>query len=385
VPRFSSSLAGLRFVCLPALLLLQGCVGDNSGTTLYVYDNASSSVRVWDDVSAVYTAAQAGTVVAAPDRVIESSLYASMTLAWNGLAVDDTRNRLYLVSQAGTVYVIAEAKTQNGTLSSTSDITSFTLGESTERYSSDSVFGPASLDSSSDILYVMESSADYSAARVWRIASPDSQTNTGIVTPASSYTFGIGTDTYGAGVAALPGGGVFGLFGGGSAVYSSSETYTGPRLRYGPSGSFLAPDALGVSSDVLIGGDTLLSNPLTIGALGYDAQRACLYVFSGPATSSTEILVFNKSQFTAGTFDAAPARTLSDTPSTLADLRFIAHAPYADWLLGANYTATTTGTGTGEAVLFIWKAPSDGGSALQATLPDSTSGTLQIRGMAIGN
>jgi len=156
VPRFSSSLTGLRFVCLPALLLLQGCVGDSSGTTLYVYDNASSSVRVWDDVSVVYTAAQAGTVVAAPDRVIESSLYASMTLAWNGLAVDDTRNRLYLVSQAGTVYVIAEAKTQNGTLSSTSDITSFTLGESTERYSSDSVFGPASLDSSSDILYVMD-------------------------------------------------------------------------------------------------------------------------------------------------------------------------------------------------------------------------------------
>ena len=377
----SSCLRAALLLCLAAL---PGCVGDSGGRTLYVYDNASSSVQAWADVDVVYQAAAAGTAVAAPDRTILSSLYSSITLAWDGLALDSNRNLLYLVSEGGTVYVITKAATQDGSISATTDITSFALGEATDRYSAGSVFGQAAVDASDNILYVMETAKDGSGSRVWKVTGASGQVNGNSLTPAASYTFGISSDTYGAGLAAVPGGGVYGLFGGGSAVYSSTETYTGPRLRLGPAGSFVAPNVLGVSSDVLIGGDTLLANPMTYGSLGYDAQNRALYVFGGPATSSTAILVFNAGEFSLGGFDQAPARSLGDSAADLASLRILSHPANSDWMLGANATAVTGTTGTGQATLFIWKAPSEGGAAIQAALPETTAGAVQIRGMAIG-
>jgi len=384
VPNLASPRTVFRWLGLAALLPLLNCVGDTSGTTLYVYDNTSSTVRVWSDVNNVYDAATAGTTVAAPDRVITSSLYSSITLAWGGLARDDNRDRLYLVSQAGTVFDIHNAGSQDGTISATSDITYFTLGASTERYSSGSVFGAASIDPTSDILYVLETALDGTACRVWVISGASSQANAGALTPASSYTSGIDTDTYGSGVAAIPGSGVFGLFGGGGAIYTASSTFTGPRLRLAPGGSFVSTDSTGYGYDVIIGGDTLLGSSATYGSLGFDASNSCVYVLAGPGP--TGIQVFTRSQYTSHALDEAPVRTLGDSAASLADLRILAHAPYSDWLLGAEYAATTSGTGigTGLPTLFIWKAPADGGTAVQAAMPESSSGTLQIRGMAIG-
>ena len=378
------SLALVRRLCLPAFLLLLGCKGDDSGTTLYVYDNTSSTVRAWSDVATVYDAASAGTTVPDPDRVITSSLYSGITLAWGGVTMDTSRDRLYLVSQGGMVFDIHNAGSASGTISATADITYFSLGVSTERYSSGSVFGAASIDSNGNILYVLETALDGSGCRVWKVDTASTQTNATTITPATTYTVGIDTDTYGSGVAAIPGSGVFGLYGGGGAIYTASSTFTGPRIRLGPSGTFVSTNSAGYGYDVVIGGDTLLGSGITYGAIGYDATNTCLYVLDGP--SPTGIHVFNKSQFTSGSLDEAPVRTMGDSASSLADLRIIAHAPYSDWLLGAEYSATTSGTGTGTGLptLFIWKKPSDGGTAVQASLPASTSGTLQIRGMTIG-
>lgn len=379
--------ATFRRLCLPAILGLLGilgCVKRDSDGALYVYDNTSSSVQAWSKVSTVQTAAEAGEAVAAPDRTILSALFAGTTLAWGGLALDSSRNLLYLVSEGGIVYVIANASTQDGTLSATSDITSFYLGEATDRYSVGSVFGQASVDPGSNLLYVLETSKDGSGSRIWKIASPNEQTNSTTLTPAASYTIGISNDTYGSGVAAVPGGGVYGLFGGGGPAYSSSETWTGPRLRLGPSGSFVPANALGYSSYLLIGGETLLADPLTFGALGYDAQNGMVYVFSGPATATTAVHAFRSGDFSSG-FDIAPDLTLGDAASSLASLRIIAHPLYSDWLLGAGYAPVTGTTGTGAATLFIWKAPSEGGSAVQAALPETASGALEIRGMAIAD
>ena len=384
MPHSSSPAATLRRLCLPLLLALPGCTGGSSGRTLYVYDNLSSSVRVWTDVNTVYAAAAAGTAVAAPDRVISSSLYSSITLGWGGLALDDNRDRLYLVTQAGMVFDIHGAGSQDGSIAATSDITGFALGEATERYSSGSVFGAAAVDPGSDLLYVLETALDGSGCRVWKIGAPDALANDTVLTPASSYTTGLGTDTFGSGVAAVPALGVFGLFGGGSAIYTASSTYTGPRLRLGDGGSFAATTSAGYGYDVIVGGDTLLGSSITYGSIAYDASNACLYVLDGPGP--TGIHVFDKNQFTSGQLDAAPSRTLGDSAASLAELRILAHPPYSDWLLGAGYSVTTAGTGigTGLPTLYLWKNPSDGGTAVQAALPASASGSLQIRGMAIG-
>jgi hypothetical protein len=41
-------------------------------------------------------------------------------------------------------------------------------------------------------------------------------------------------------------------------------------------------------------------------------------------------------------------------------------------------------TGTGQPTLFIWESPSKGGAGVQAALPETSSGALQIRAMAMG-
>jgi len=245
------------------------------------------------------------------------------------------------------------------------------------------VFGAASMDPASNILYVLETALDGSGSRVWKIGDPGALANDTELTPASSYTTGIGTDTFGAGVAALPASGVFGLFGDGSAIYTASSTFTGPRLRLGPGGSFVATGSAGYGTDVIVGGDTQLGSSITYGSIAYDASNACLYVLDGPSPAG--IQVFTRSQFASGALDEAPDRTLGDSAASLAALRILAHPLYSDWLLGAGYTVSSAGAGTGLATLFIWKAPSEGGSAVQAALPESTSGALQIRGMAIGS
>ncbi len=387
-----SPLATFKLLCLPAALALLGalgCKGSSGGSTLYVYDNTSSSVLVWDDINTVYTAAQASTPAAAADRTITSSLISGMDLAWGGLAVDTTSNRLYLVTETGVVWVITQASTQNGAITSTTYITSFNLGlAGQDQFTGGSVFGQASVDGGSNTLYVTETATDGSATRIWKISNASTvASNYGpshTFTPPATYTIGTGTDTFGCGVAAVPGGNAFGLMGGGGLLYNGLTTsYNGARLRVTQSGTFNASPYI-TNGGVLIGSATELGAPLAYGGLGYDSQNSALYVFAPTSSSPTdaEILVFNNSVFSIG-LDQPPTRTLGDTAGALATLRTISHPANSDWLLGATFTPDTTsaiGAGTGEGTLLLWKAPSKGGAAVSATM----TGTSEIRGMNVG-
>jgi hypothetical protein len=182
-------------------------------------------------------------------------------------------------------------------------------------------------------------------------------------------------------VAAVPGGSYYGLFGGGGTIYNGDGTlnYSGARIRQSP---FVALSL--VSSGVQIGPNTLLGSPLAYGGLAYDSQNSALYVFAptSSAPASASILVFNNSKFTSG-LNQAPSRTLGDAAGALTTLRTISHPATGDWLLGVNFTGSSTsviGEGAGGPSLMIWKAPSGGGAAVSATMP----GTTEIRGMAIG-
>jgi hypothetical protein len=387
-------MAALRSLCLPALLTLLGglgCVKDTTGgTTLYVYDGGTSSVLVWNDVNDVYNAQQKATTIPAANRTITSDLLSGITLAWGGLTVDNNSNRLYLVTEAGVVWVITKASTQNGSISNTSDITNFNLGApGTDPYSGGSVFEQACVDGSSNTLFVTETAADGSATRIWKITNASTVAQTYgpgyTFTPAATYTIGTGTDTFGCGVAAIPGGNAYGLMGNGAVLYNGLGTtsYTGARVRATQSGIF-NPLTYITTGGVLIGPATDLGSPLQYGGLGFDSQNNVLYVFAPDYSSPTDasILVYNKSLFTAG-LNQPPTRTLGDVAGALGNLRTIAHPANSDWLLGANFTLTTgsaIGEGSGGADLLIWKSPSAGGAALSAGLP----GVTEIRGMAIG-
>lgn len=390
--RTPSPLATLRLYCLSAALALLGTLGcvDNGagGTTLYVYDKTSSKVQVWADVNAVYTAAQAvqagtsGSAIPAPDRTITSPLLSDVTLAWGGLAVDNTRNRLYLVAEGGTIYAISKANTQNGSVSQTTDITTLTLGGSSDRYTNGAM-GQVAMDQTKDVLYVMETTLDGNSTRVWYVS--------GISTLANQYsvpvaqTFNVAGDTWGCGLAAVPGGGVIGLFGGGNTVYRLTSTYTGPRMWLGQTGSFPIPVGGYVTGNVIIGQEgnsvTGFSSTVNYGSLGYDAQNSALYVFG---QGSSAVSRFSLSQFNGGDYNQAPKATLSDPASVLANLRVLSHPPTSDWMLGASFVTapSSTSTGSGSPSLLIWKSPSNGGSALSVDL--TSQGVSEIRGMAIG-
>lgn len=377
----------LRCFRLSAALLFGalGCVDHNpTGTTLYVYDGASQSVQVWADVNTVLSA----TTVAAPDRTIQSSLLSGVRLAWGGLAVDTNTNRLYLVSETGTVYVITQASTQKGTISSTTDITTFSLGNISDHFAS-GAFGQAAVDQGNNILYVMETSLDGSTTRVWYAPGASTILNQAVVPVAQA--FNVSGDTWGTGLAAVPGGSVIGLFGGGNTIYQAptGTTYTGPRMWLGKNGAFPLTSGGYIlsNSNVIIGNGNIsgFASTINYGSLAYDSQRTALYAFG---QGSPAVAVFNLSQFTSGgSYNQTPARTLGDPSASLANLRIISHPANGDWLLGANFTTapSTTSTGTGGSALLIWKTPSGGGSAVSVTLPTPTSGSApEIRGMTIG-
>jgi hypothetical protein len=380
LPR-ARSLRPLLCAAAAGLLSALGCVDNTTGgTTLYVFDNTSKQVKAWSDVNALHDLGDGGTA-GDPDRTIGSSALSGVTLAWGGLAVDSVTNRVYLLSEAGTVYVITNASNQNGTLSTatTTDFYSFNLGSSSDRYDND-VFGQLAVDPTTNYLYAMESTLAGNKSRVWRVASPSSQYYTTLA--ASSNTTSAGSDTFGDGVAVMSGGEAYGLFGSGGQVFggiAGTTSYTGARIRLTAGKSFVGDPNYGSSStNVIIGPSTGLTDSLSYGALAYDNQHSQLYVL---AQGSEPLLVWNRSQF-GSTCDQAPVRSLTSDSGLLTNLRTISHPYDSDWLVGAYYTIapTTATTGTGGTSLLIWKDPSGSGAPVKVTLP----GPLEVRGMAIG-
>jgi len=83
---------GLGWGALAVLSLSMACVdkigGDTGVAPLYVYDGASNSVLVWDDINDLYDDATAGKTIPGPNRTITLSTAApSLQLAWGGMAV----------------------------------------------------------------------------------------------------------------------------------------------------------------------------------------------------------------------------------------------------------------------------------------------------------
>lgn len=352
---------GLAGVLLGAAL---GCTSSSDSTVaLYAFDGSSSAtnrVLIWDDVSTLYA-----DETTSPTRTLSGTLLDKVsTLGWGGMCLDPQRNRLYLVSTTGYVTRIERIRSQSGALSSTSDIVCFRLGSSSERLSS-GVFGQASVDTSTGVLYVTESTD--SEARVWKVDSPGSYAS-GDVVSLQAITVSSGDDAGGTGVAAVPGGSLYAYFEDGAAVVSSGgTTYTGARIRLGTSSGFS-------SSSLVIGSTTALGK---YGSLAYDSGNSRLYVArhnTDSGITGAPILAFTSSQFSSG-YGAYPAYTFGSS-STHAYLRAISHAGSQDWLGGVISTGTTP---TPTYRFWLWKDLASGSTTSVAVDLDSA---VAIRGLA---
>jgi hypothetical protein len=358
----------LSLLLAATLLGMVGCVdkvgaGDTSGTRVYVFDNASGTVKIWDDALTLYTS----TTTPSPTRVLTGgSISNRAPLGWGGLAVDTTANRLYLVSATGVVTRIERVSTQNGAITQASDISTFSLGDpGSDRFSSGSVFGQAAVNPGTGTLYVAESSADRVSTRIWVV--PGAGSVTGNV-PKSNAISGVVDDKGYGGVAPGQGSLFFSFFAGGDTIYDGlgQNPQDGARIRTG-SGAF---------NYVIVGANTKLTDTATTyGSLAYDSGNNVLYVCREASSSSLPaVLVFTNSQLTGSILNPVPARNLGDTADQLPLLRFITHAGTKDWLAGGN---VATGTGTNN--LYLWKAPSAGGVATRISLDSA----VQVAGIAL--
>jgi len=367
--------SALRLLCLGAIALAGtlGCVDRDDGAGLYLFDNASRTVQVWQDLEQLHSAARSGGEIPKPVRAIKSSLFRGLSLAWGGMALDGFRHRLYLVSEDGKVHVILNPANRDGELSRPSDIISFSLGASGDRLRGGSVFGQAALDPGKDILYVVENARDGDETRLWQVANASKVANHATVARDEHSILKAEGDRQGAGVAAGPFHRVYALFGGGE-VYEDdrgAQSLRGPRLRQGTAGAFPASLQHRRPMHTLMGPGTRLPDPLGHGSLAYDGRQHELYVLVPPGDAGrTAILVFGDGQFN-GRHDQAPARTLPDPPR---DLRILARPWDGNWMLGAAGTASG-----GRGALYLWKAPHEGGGHVEVpNLP----GVTDIRGMA---
>ena len=368
----------LAFLALAAALLgATGCVqaptGGTSGTSIYVYDNASESVLVWNDVNTLYAAP---TAPPAADVTLTAGNISNMApVGWGGLAADPTTNCLYIVAATGgAVTRISQLSTQTGAVTNSYDIATFTLSDTNTAFSN-STFGQACVDSTANTLYVTETGASRTTSRVWVIPSA-STVLSGSSLSDSGATIGVISNDYGySGVAVGQNHLVYGYFPNGDTLYSNilqNVPLDGGRIRQGTSAGWYS--AL-ITTDVLVGPLTELSDPdisTTYGTLGYDTVNNILYCArqadAAPPSGTTvlpAVVAFTPGQFTASNFNVAPASspTLSDTATSLPDLRFITHAGIKDWLAGGDMVSSA-----GTNVLHLWKAPSGGGSSVTVTL-----------------
>ena len=247
-------------VCLALSLMLgvfSGCVdpgqaggGSTSGTALYAFDAADGStnrVLVWDNLSNFYDS----DTLLATTRTISSDQFAKVkNLAWGGLAVDGSGNRLWMVGEAGDVVHVERIRQQTGAIL-TAEAVHFTLGNSSDRLPSGK-FSQSALDPVTGTLYVMETSD--SEARIWVVSSPAFLPDGFVVSPGTKIS--VQGDKGGTGLAAS-GGQVYAFFVDGNQIQFSTETFTGARLRRGEASGFL-------SSNVLIGSNTALRKLATI-------------------------------------------------------------------------------------------------------------------------
>ena len=351
---------------LTIALLDSGCVdpdatggGSTSGTAIYIFDGADSPasgrVRIWNDANALYA-----DPLATPTRTLSGLAFDKVKdLGLGGMCMDTTGNRLYMVSQTGDVARVEGVRSKNGTLSSTADVVTFSLGSGSADRLAGSKFGQAAIDPQTSTLYVTETGD--SDSRIWVVHNPAQYAQNGNV---PLQTVSVSGDRKGYGVAAWLGS-VYATFQEGNAVIGGDLTqYNGPRLRRGTSSGF------GANTNVLVG--TANTRLKRYGALAYDSGNDQVFVachLADASASGTPILVFKPGQFSPG-LDQAPDKTLGD--STLNNLRILAHGGNKDWL-----SAATSSGETPSNQVYLWKNP------LTATTPRTIDlGTARVRGLA---
>lgn len=360
----------------PALVALLGvsCIDKlptNTGSALlYVFDGSSHAVLAWTDVAAIYDATSAE----AASRTITSSakIGSTFTLGLGGMALDGSRQNLYLVAATGgKVVQISRIGSQAGELSS-ADVLAFTIddtGTDAAAGGGSPVFGQAAVDTSSNTLFVTESNGINS--QIWAIplgaiadGSTVASTGSNIIgnTKLTSGTH----DTGCTGVASNGSGVTYAFFHGGDTLNQGGTTSNPPfaapdRIRKGVASGFDRWDnvILGQSGSAI----TLLAQ---FGNLAYDTSSDTLYAACQNGTA-TPLLAFGSGQFSAsGPAEAAPVFAFGG-PS---DLRVIAHASQKDWVVGASPAGSS---------LWIWKGPSTG---VDAHVSVPLSG-VQIYGLAL--
>ena len=377
--RSTRSTAYAAIFSLLACLGWTGCVdpkaADTGVTTLYVYDEGSHKVLVWDDVNVIYNLGP-GAAAPAPSRTMGGALISGLDkLAWGGLTLNTATNELFLVSESGNVVRIEKASTQNNTtLTQTADIVGFTLGNVSSDRLASSRFAQASADPISGNLYVSETGSN-NACRIWVVSGPNNVPSNGQA-PAGSYVDDtVAQDTGGTGLSAGPGGTVFAFFTGGISVPDPlGNLNSGARLRMSSGSSF------SIGTNVIVGNAALGDSTTTYGTLAYDSTFNRLYL-ARPIASGNAVLAFTQGQFATGNINQAPAGVLGDSSSALASLRVIAHAGAKDWLAGADVDSTISSTSSGAGLnnLYLWKAPSTGSSSQRTVLGTG----VMVRGLAL--
>jgi len=351
---------------LAVALLNQGCVdpaaaggGSTAGTAIYAFDGADSPasgrVLVWNDSNSLYN-----DPLASPSRTLSGLAFDKVkTLGLGGMCMDTTGNRLYLVSESGDVARVESVRSKNGTLSSTADVVTCSLGSVSADRLAGSKFGQAAIDPQTSTLFVTE--IGDSDTRIWVVQNPAQyQQNANV--PIQTITATGDKKAYG--VAAWLGT-VYATFQEGNAVIGGDLVqYNGPRLRKGSSSGFTA------NANVIVGtANTLLRK---YGALAYDSGNDQIYLachLADAGSSAAPIVIFKPGDFVPG-LDKAPYKTLGD--STLNNLRILAHGGNKDWL-GA---ATASGESPSN-VVYLWRNPQT------APTPRTISlGSARIRGLA---
>ena len=142
--------------------------GSTGGTVLYAYDSTANQILEWD-ANAFFDTDSPAIL-----KTVGSNVFATkiQTLAWGGLCLDPTSNRLYLVNETtGDVVRVNNIRNLSGTIPSTSSDspTTFTLGASSSDRLSGGKFGQASVDPGTGTLYVSERNS--SDTRIWVVAN----------------------------------------------------------------------------------------------------------------------------------------------------------------------------------------------------------------------
>ncbi len=317
--------------------------GSTGGTVLYAYDNNAHQLIEWD-ATTFFDSDSPITL-----KVVSSTVFTNKmgNLSWGGLCLDSSNNRLFLVNETtGDVVRVNNIRKQSGQISSTSpDVATFTLGNSSDRLSSGK-FGQATIDPGTGTLFVTEKND--SDTRIW-VVNGAAGILDGTTVQLSPLT--VSGDKACTGVAAGLGGQVFAYFDTGNAI--GINQINGPRLRKGISGGF-APDA-----SVLVGSTTTLGK---YGALALDTGNNFLFVARHNVDASVvgiPVLAFSLSKFGGGGYDQAPDFKLG-TDADQGSIRVLSHAGNKEWL------AALTSSGESPAgAIHIWKQPRDSASVVK--------------------